>query len=132
MEEIVDNTYFSEQSFIETVPDDMIAELLTVIRTTADLRKNDLQTRHPQNQDPGIHLTYSKNCVKRPLSKRPKKMVCRMLQRENSALLLTFIQLPVVIKTFVLFIFEGPFYTDFTVSEHKLRCAQPVKIENYI
>ena len=73
--------------------------------------------------------TYSKTCVKRPLSKRPKKgfqyrlwlnagqQYCRMLQREHFAILLTFIKLPVVIKTFVLSIFEWPFYTGFTVFE---------------
>ena len=34
---------------------------------------------------------------------------------EHSAILLTCIKLPVVIKIFVLSIFEWPFYTDFTV-----------------
>ena len=77
MEEIVDNTYFNEQSFIETVPDDKIAGLLMAIGTTVVLRKNDVfdngidrfVAEHPhQNQDPGIHLKYNKNCVKRPLS----------------------------------------------------------------
>ena len=38
-----------------------------------------------------------------------------MLQREHSAILLTFIKLPVVIKVFVLSIYEWPFYTGFTV-----------------
>ena len=38
-----------------------------------------------------------------------------MLQKEHSAILLTFIKLPVVIKTFVLSIFEWPFFTGFTV-----------------
>ena len=38
-----------------------------------------------------------------------------MLQREHSAILLTFIKLPVVTETFVLSIFEWPFYTGFTV-----------------
>ena len=40
---------------------------------------------------------------------------CRMLQREHSAILSTFIKLPVVIKTFVLSISEWPFYTGTTV-----------------
>ena len=40
---------------------------------------------------------------------------CRMLQGEHSAILLTFIKLPFVIKIFVLSIFEWPFYTGFTV-----------------
>ena len=39
----------------------------------------------------------------------------RMLQGEHSAILLTFIKLPIVIKTFVLTIFGWPFYTGFTV-----------------
>ena len=38
-----------------------------------------------------------------------------MLQREHSAILSTFVKLPVVIKTFVLSIFLWPFYTGFTV-----------------
>ena len=36
-------------------------------------------------------------------------------KREHSAILLTFIKLPFVIKIFVLSIFEWPFYTGFTV-----------------
>ena len=72
-------------------------------------------------------ITYSKTCVKRPLSKRPKigfqdllslnagQKYCRMLQGEHSAILLNFIKLPFVIKIFVLSIFEWPFYTCFTV-----------------
>ena len=38
-----------------------------------------------------------------------------MLQREHSAILLTFIKIRDVIKTFVLSIFERSFYTGFTV-----------------
>ena len=38
-----------------------------------------------------------------------------MLQGEHSTILLTFIKLPFVIRTFVLSIFEWPFYTGFTV-----------------
>ena len=75
----------------------------------------------------GMNLAYSKNCVKRPLSKRPQigfqdqlslnagQKYCRMLQGEHSEILLTFIKLPPVIKIFVLSIFEWPFYTGFTV-----------------
>ena len=37
-----------------------------------------------------------------------------MLQGEHSAILLTFIKLPYVIKTFVLSVFEWLFYTGFT------------------
>ena len=68
-------------------------------------------------------MNYSKMCIKRPLSKRPKidfpyqlslnsgQKYCRMLQ---SAILSTF-KLPFVIKIYVLSIFERPFYTGFTV-----------------
>ena len=38
-----------------------------------------------------------------------------MFHGEHSAILLTFIKLPLVIKIFVLSIFEWPFYTGFTV-----------------
>ena len=69
----------------------------------------------------------SKACVKRPHSKRLKivfqdqlslnagQKYCRMLQWEHTAIFLTFIKLPFVIKIFVLSIFEWPFYTGFTV-----------------
>ena len=71
---------------------------------------------------------YSKTCVKQPLSKRPKigfqdqlsinagQKYCRMLQGEHSAILFTFITLPFVIKLFVLFIFEWPFYSCFSIN----------------
>ena len=73
------------------------------------------------------YIVYSKTCVKRPLSKRPKigfqyqlslnagHEYDRMLQWEHSAILSTFIKLPFVIKIFVLSIFEWPCYTGFTV-----------------
>ena len=60
---------------------------------------------------------YSKTCVKWPLSKDVQDLsfnagqkYCRMLQGEHSALLMTFIKLPFIIKIFVLSIFEWPFY----------------------
>ena len=74
-----------------------------------------------------INTQYSNTCVERPLSKRPKlgfqdqlslnagQKYCRMLQMEHSAILLTFIKLPFVIKALILSIFEWPFYTGFTV-----------------
>ena len=63
--------------------------------------------------------------LKWPLSKRPPKnqdqlplnedqKYCRMLQREHSAIILTFIKLPFVIKIFVLSNFEWPLKTGFT------------------
>ena len=70
---------------------------------------------------------YSKTCVKWQLSKRLKigfqdqlsliagQKYCRMLPLEHSAILLTFIKLPFVIESFVLSIFEWPFYRGFTV-----------------
>ena len=63
-------------------------------------------------------LQYCKTCVKRPLSKRQKivfqdqlslnagQKYCRMLQKEHSAILMTFIKIPFVIKILVLSIFE--------------------------
>ena len=62
---------------------------------------------------------YSKTCIKRPLSKRPKMVFqdhlsfnagqkhCRM---EHSAMLSAFIKLPFVIKIYVLSTFEWLFY----------------------
>ena len=41
-----------------------------------------------------------------------------MRQGEHAAILTTFIKLPLVIKTFVLSIFEWPFYTGFTVQQY--------------
>ena len=73
---------------------------------------------------------YSKTCVKRTLSKILKsgfqdqlslnagQKYCRM-PLEHSAILLTFIKLPVVIKIFVLSIFEWLFYAGFTIYNAK-------------
>ena len=72
-------------------------------------------------------MIYSKTCVKRPLSKRPKigfqdqvslnagQTYCRMLPLGHSAILLTFNKLPFVITIVVLSIFEWLFYTGFTL-----------------
>ena len=74
---------------------------------------------------PNVDKQYSKTCVKRPLSKRPKigyqdqlslnagQKYCRMLQEEHSAILPTFIRLQFVIRIIALSIFEWPFYTGF-------------------
>ena len=43
------------------------------------------------------------------------KSIAECSKGEHSAILLTFIKLPFVIKIFVLSIFELPFYTGFTV-----------------
>ena len=79
---------------------------------------------------------YSKTCLKRPLSKRPKigfqdqlllnagQKYCRMLQGEHSAILLTFIKHSIVFKIFVLSIFEWPLKTGFTVFFGSLYCRQ--------
>ena len=79
-----------------------------------------------------MRFLYSKTCVKQPLSKRLKigfqdqlslnagQKYCKMLQREHSAILSTLIKLPVVIKFFVLSIFEWTLYTGFTLSEKSL------------
>ena len=75
-----------------------------------------------------LAFVYSKICVKRSLSKKRTQVdfqdqlllnagqkYCRMLQGEHSAILLTFIKLPFVIKIFALSIFKWLFYTGFTV-----------------
>ena len=49
------------------------------------------------------------------LSLNAGQKYCRMLHGEHSAILLTFITLPLVIKLFVLSIFEWPLKTGFTV-----------------
>ena len=75
---------------------------------------------------------YSKTCVKWPLPKRQKlglqdqlsinegQKYCRMLPLEHSAILLTFIKLPFVIKIFALSIFEWRFTQ---VLPYKLVCS---------
>ena len=54
--------------------------------------------------------------------KATKTKKTKVLQNEHSAILLTSIKLPVVIKTFVSSIFEWPFYTGFTVDSKFLFC----------
>ena len=51
------------------------------------------------------------------------KSICKILQGDYSAILLTFIKLPFAIKTFVLSIFEWPLKTGFTVLEVLLHIA---------
>ena len=75
------------------------------------------QSKHVR---PKVYYCTVKN-VLRPLSKGPKigfqdqlllnagQKYCRMLQGEHSAILLTFIRLPFVIKIFVLSIFRQVF-----------------------
>ena len=84
-----------------------------------------------------FHISYSKTCVKLPLSKRLKigfqdqlslnagQMYCRMLQGEHSAIPLTFIMVPFVTKIFVLSIFEWLFYTKFNCIFRPNRISRP-------
>ena len=74
---------------------------------------------------PFMLLTYSKTCLKRPLKKNcfydrlslnAGQKYCRMLQGEHSAILSTFINLQLVIKIFVLSIFERLLKTGLTVT----------------
>ena len=74
-----------------------------------------------------VKKVYSKTCLKWPLKKKTKigfqdslslnagQTYCRMLQGEHSAIRLTCIKLPFVIKIFALSIFEWPLKTGFTV-----------------
>ena len=84
------------------------------------------------NKSVYIEYNYSKTCLMHPLKKNTKivfqyrlslnagQKYCRMLQREHSAILSTFIKLPFSIKTFVLSIFKWPLKTGFTVLNSKL------------
>ena len=60
-------------------------------------------------------LKNTENWFRDPLLLNAGQRYCRMLQGEHSAILLTFIKLPFVIKIFVLSNFDWPFYTGFTV-----------------
>ena len=87
-----------------------------------------------------INCIYSKNCLKRPFKRKAKigfqdqlslnagQKYCRMLQREHSAILLTFIKLPFAIKTFLLSIFKWPLKTVLTVYENIYSC--PMKMHH--
>ena len=71
------------------------------------------------------HKMYSKTCVIRPLSKRLKigfqdQLSLNAGQREHSAILLTCIKLPIVIKIFVLSIFQWLF----TQVLHRFYCIK--------
>ena len=61
----------------------------------------------------------TKNRFQDQLSLNAGQKYCRMLP-EYSAILLTFIKLPFVIKTFVLSVFEWLLKTGFTVLAHPL------------
>ena len=56
-----------------------------------------------------------KNGPQYQLSLNVGQKYCKMLQREHSAILLSFIKLPVAIKTVILSILEWLFYPGFTV-----------------
>ena len=74
-----------------------------------------------------LFVCYSKTFLERPLKKETKigfqdrlllnagRKYCRMLPLEHSAILLTFIKLPFVIKIFLLSVFEWSLKTGFTV-----------------
>ena len=88
-------------------------------------------------------LKYSKTCSKRPLKKKTinwfsswlmlnaSQKYCRMVQREPYAILLTFIKLSFVFKTYVLFIFEWPLKTGFTVYLHNSLVWRSTKMANW-
>ena len=76
--------------------------LANVISTVKPVLSNHLKRR------PKIGFQYQ-------LSLNAGQKYCRMLQGEHSAILLTFIKLPFVIKIFILSIFEWPLKTSFTV-----------------
>ena len=89
---------------------------------------------------------YSKTCVKQLLSKRPKLVFktnyrlmqvksiaeCSKGQGEHSAILLTFIKLPFVIKIFVLSFLGWHFYAGFTVPFSALFNSKPSSHEHFV
>ena len=60
-------------------------------------------------------LKKTKNSFQDQLSLNAGQKYCRMLKGEHSAILLTFIKLPFVIKILVLSTLEWPIKTGFTV-----------------
>ena len=88
-------------------------------------------------------MSYSKTCVKGPLSKRQKngfqyqlslnagQKYFRMLQGEHSAILSTFIKLLFVIKIFVLSILGWRFYTGLTVIEKVLLSTSKIFLNGF-
>ena len=85
--------------------------------------------------DPKAYLgscTCSKTCTKRPLTKRQTMVLktnYRLMQFKSiaeSAILSTFIMLPVVVKIIVLFIFEWPFNTGLTVDKKLKTSLKPM------
>ena len=76
---------------------------------------------------------YSKTCIKRPFSKRPKigfqdqlslnagQKYCRMLQEEHSAIISTFIKLPFVTKSLFCLFLSGCF-TQVILYLYQLNC----------
>ena len=69
-------------------------------------------------------LLKTKNAFQDQLSLNAGQKYCRMLQREHSAILTTFIELPFVIKIFILSILECPFYAGLTVIENVFLFSQ--------
>ena len=61
---------------------------------------------------------YSNTCINGHSQKDQKLFFRLIITGEHSAILSTFIKLPFVIKTFVLSMFEWPFYTGFTVHDY--------------
>ena len=86
---------------------------------------------------------YSKTCLKWPLKMKTKicfqdplslnagQKYCRMLQGEHSAKFSTFIKLPLVIKIFVLSIFDWPLKTGFTVQVFQI-CINFIKCKIFM
>ena len=57
---------------------------------------------------------------------------CRMLQGEHSAILSTFIKLPLSIVTFALSIFKWPLKTGFTVTDHPCNFCRETTNESFL
>ena len=70
-----------------------------------------------------VKPVFSGHSKRRPKSLNAGQKYCRMLLREHSTILSTFIKLAKVIKIFVLSIFEWPLKTGFTVKSSLRECG---------
>ena len=76
----------------------------------APTRQND-----PSSMKRPLHPLKTISFLKTNYRLMQVKRIAEYSKGEHSAILLTFIKLPFVIKIFVLSIYEWPFYTGFTV-----------------
>ena len=131
LKEFFEKVYFEKiqqtTKNFEKFPSRTFEIFVLIVCMQQSLKKSSDDKKSMQNYPVGKALNISlfdpnsKTCVKRLLSKRPKigfqdqlslnagRKYFRMLKGEHSAILSTFIKLPIVIKIFVLSILSGRF-----------------------